>query len=164
MFFCGVQHRRTPAPPKGWQEALSTALHERRAWLHGIAPSWLPWRPRVITWVSQSLAAVVEAGGLRDGEKIAEAALEIWTVDVGRMRYYQIFDWLRRVATRLCDDGILSACTAIVPHGSLSTGSARSVKRWSVAIKMKHLECFSPISQQCRHVICLPSRTKLSMV
>ena len=45
---------------------IREAFEKRSGWLHGMAPSWLPWRPRVIAWAAQSLAAAVEAGGLRD--------------------------------------------------------------------------------------------------
>ena len=125
-----------------WGSVIREALEKRSGWLHGTAPSWLPWRPRVIVWAAQSLAAAVEAGGLRDAETFAQAATAIWTAEVGRMRFFQVCDWLRLVAKRLVDDGVMSACTAIVRHGSVSDGRVFNVKKWSVATKMAHLERF----------------------
>ena len=60
------------------------------------------------------------------------------------MRFFQVCDWFRLVAKRLVDDGVMSACTAIARHGSVSDGDGRvsHVKKLSVATKMAHLECF----------------------
>ena len=121
---------------------IREALEKRSGWLHGMALSWLPWRPRVIAWAAQSLAAAVEAGGLRDAETFAQAATAIWTAEVGRMRFFQVCDWLRLVAKRLVDDGVMTACTAIVRHGSVSDARGTYVKRCSVATKMAHLQRF----------------------
>ena len=54
-----------------------------------------------------------------------------------------IFQWLWQAVTRLRKEGVVSTGTALIPHGSVGNARRENTAKWTVEVKMKHLQrCF----------------------